>query len=341
MSRTRLILNRAFSEAADGFYQLTPFGEFDGSLQTASGDAVPVTQVLSRERIEPIFNRLEASAKDPAWPGLLGDREHWSLTNDKTTEALGWFREFDLRDDGLYAKPKKTELGERLINGGTLRMVSPVFDVVTEDGAALSSGCRVVPVGLDSIGFTNRPRLGKFMKPVTNKNPQQEQPTTSGGIMKLVNKQLGLADDAAEASAVSAIEKLTNRAAQADTLQTELDAATLKVKNMESIQLEAEADAFLVTHTARIQNTDEARATLKALYISNRADAEKLVALLPLKAEAPQAPNRKTVQPKAPTGEGAALISNKQVETYVREHPGVSHISAFQILSSETTTPEN
>lgn len=317
MHKQRLILNRAFQEAEDGFYQLSPFGEFPGSLEVG-GKAVPVVQVLTRDHLEPIYNRLVEQAQNANWSGLLGDREHWSLSDDKATDALAWFREFQLRDDGIYAKPKKTELGERLVNGGTLRMISPVFDVEPEDGGEIKNGSRMIPTGIDSIGFTNRPRLGKFMKPVSNRDGQTENQNQPEETMKLVNKALNLPDAADETSVVAEIEKLKNKAGQATSLQTQLEAEKLKVANMEKAQLEKEADVFIETNKDRIVNTDEARADMKKLYVENKSAAETAVRVMaPAKQEAPRTINRSTRQPASPTDGGsgdsakAARIKNR------------------------------
>jgi hypothetical protein len=320
MKKSTLILNRAFQEAEDGFCQLSPVGEFPGAVENQDGEMIPVIQVLAMEHLESIFNRLQELAKDEEWSGILGDREHWSLTDDRETDALTWFKEFGLRPDGLYGKGRKTTLGEQLIGGGVLRKVSPVFDVVAEDGGEIKAGSRVVPTALDSIGFTNRPRLGRFMKPVTNRGDghQQKQPTT-GGNMKLVNKALGLQDDAAEASVVAAIEKLQNRAAEADGLQTELDAEKQKVATLENKQLEAEADEFVEANKDRILNSDEARGEMRKLYIENKDAAERAIKLFPTKQEAPKVPNKVPRQPDDPTGDSAETKRAVQIGNRARK----------------------
>jgi len=58
--------------------------------------------------------------------------------------------------------------------------------------------------------------------------------------------------------------------------------------------------------------------------------------LAPARQEAPQAVNRSTRQPASATdGDDARkVVTNREVEQYVREHPGTSHTQAFSILTN-------
>jgi len=328
MSKHLIIMNREFSEAADGFYHLCPICEAACPIEV-DGKCVNVVQVITRAGLESIASALKDAAKAEGWTGILGDREHWSLTADKATDALAWFREFELRDDGLWGKPRKTTLGKELIDGGTLRGVSPVLEVEAEDGGDISEGSRVVPIAIDSIGFTNRPRLKQFMRPVSNKaDGASKNPNQPEDNMKLVNKALGLAENAEEASAISEIERL----------KEEIKQKEARIAELEKADNEKAADAFVAENKEKIADTDEGRASLKKLYLENKAAATDLVQHLTLvvKTIAPVAPNKATKQPASATGDEKNVITNRQVELYVHTHPGVSHVRAFEILSDES-----
>ncbi|MDD2241316.1 MAG: phage protease, partial [Kiritimatiellae bacterium] len=241
---------------------------------------------------------------------ILGDREHWSLTADKATDALAWFRDFELRADGLYGKPRKTTLGKELIDGGTLRGVSPVLEVEAESGDEIADGSRVVPIAIDSIGFTNRPRLKQFMRPVSNKadgarTKNNNQPEEN---MKLVNKALGIGENAEEASAVSEIERLKEEIRQKES----------RIAELEKAETDKAADTFVSENKEKIADTDEARQSLRKLYLENKDSATELVKhLAPApKSPAPKVPNKSTKQPESATDTSgdsgkAARIKNR------------------------------
>lgn len=310
MKKHLIILNREFSESADGFYHLCPVCEAPCSIEV-DGKSINVVQVITRDRLESILDALKEEAKSETWTGILGDREHWSLTADKETDALAWFREFELRADGLYGKPRKTTLGKELIDGGTLRGVSPVLEVEAEAGGDIANGSRVVPIAIDSIGFTNRPRLKQFMRPVSNKadgarTKNNNQPEEK---MKLVNKALGIAENAEEASAVGEIERL----------KQEIATKQARIDELEKADMEKAADAFVAENKEKVADSDAARASLKKLYLENRESAEELVKHLAAgtKTQAPKAPNKSTQQPASATDGGsgdpakAARIRNR------------------------------
>lgn len=290
-NRTTLAAPLAYSRL-DGWDHISPVGDYPGAV-----GGVDVIQVLSREHLEAIADTLNKRAADESWTGILGDREHFSLDPNKETDALAWYREFEMRADGLYGKPRETTLGVNMVGGGVLRGISPVFDVITEDGGPLKSGCRVIPTGLDSIGFTNRPRLGSAMRPLTNRadgdtalNSNQQPTNQKKDSMKALNKALGLAEDAEETAAVLEVQKLKNRA----------ETAEAKAAAMEAEKLDADADAFVTANRGRVDDTDEARAQLKKLYTTNREQAEAFVKIIP-----PRAPNSDPKLPQSRNKTGA------------------------------------
>ena len=111
--------------------------------------------------------------------------------------------------------------------------------------------------------------------------------------MKLVNKALGLAENAEEASAISEIERLKEEIGQKEA----------RIAELEKADKEKAADAFVAENKAKVADNDAARDALKKLYLENRESAEELVKHLAVetKTPAPLAPNKSTKQPASAT----------------------------------------
>lgn len=71
--------------------------------------------------------------------------------NHDFAEAVGWFLKdsFEVRNDGVYASLEWTPKGKTLAENKSYRYLSPVFDM----------GDNRSVIGLDSVGFVNRPNL--------------------------------------------------------------------------------------------------------------------------------------------------------------------------------------
>lgn len=71
--------------------------------------------------------------------------------NHSFAEAVGWFDKdsFEVKEDGIYAALSLTPKGKLLAENKSYRYLSPVYDM----------GEGRVVVGLDSVGFVNRPNL--------------------------------------------------------------------------------------------------------------------------------------------------------------------------------------
>lgn len=272
----RIILNREFAMPEDGYIHLVPIGEFAGVLTTDKGEAKRVTQVLDRAALERMANAFKGEA--------MVDYEHFSHEKDKATTAAGWITGLTLREDGLYAAVRWSNSGKAAVQGGDYRYISPEFEGVEDAGKG-----RVRPTLLTGAGLTNRPNL-KTLKPLSNKefqsdggDPASIQPTKGNDTMsKLINKALGLADDAAEQSTAEAVAALKNRAS---TAESERDALKNKIADLEKANtalLTAQVEADLEKHKDVIANREE----VKAALLANRDGTLKLLAALkPTKAE--------------------------------------------------------
>jgi hypothetical protein len=222
----RPITNRAadgrFRLPADGWWHLVPIGEYPHPESKLS-------QVLDREALQEIVNRFT--------PGTLVDFDHFSYDPTHSSEAAGWIDRVELREDGIWAKARWSDVGEAALVNGRYRFVSPVWmprDVVRLDGN------RVRPTRLDSAGLTNQPNL-RGMAPIVNRMASTDdpdgaanpKPRTQTQSMKSVASRLGLQADASEDAIRTAV----------DAVITERDTLKAEVGPMKNRLAESETEA--------------------------------------------------------------------------------------------------
>jgi hypothetical protein len=149
-------LTNRFSVPEDGWIHIAP----PGNHAHPKG----VVQVLDDRSFEGMVNAFNARKQaDSKFPGVLVDFDHFSQSGDKPSEAAGWIENLQRRDDGLWAQVRWTDVGEKAVNGGRYRLVSPVWlkrDCETLDGN------KVRPMRLDSVALTNEPNL-KGLTPIS------------------------------------------------------------------------------------------------------------------------------------------------------------------------------
>jgi hypothetical protein len=112
------------------------------------------TQVLDDVALDTIVESFREDSRQPNFPGLLVDFEHFSHDSDKSSEAAGWITGLRREGDRLLAEVDWTEAGEAALRSGRYRLLSPVFTNLQELG-----GNRVRPLRLDGIGLTNQPGI--------------------------------------------------------------------------------------------------------------------------------------------------------------------------------------
>jgi hypothetical protein len=283
------ILNRDSRLPADGWYEIETPGEH---LNREAG----VVQLNDQTAFETIANRFKEEAAQPNFGGMLIDRDHFSLDPEKTSESLGWMMDVRNRDGHLEGKIDWTGVGAPLVEGKTFKFFSTVYDPADVEKV----GTRKIknreyplvrPLRLDRLALTNDPN-NKGGKPISNRQPaataeRSENPIRS--TMKSVLKQLGLADDASEESAVAALTLIQNRASQLDAITQERDQL-----------LATQVDADLEKYKAVIKN---AEAVKKALIANRKGTLEFLDGLQAAAAPAASAerPARITNREKAAT----------------------------------------
>lgn len=284
---TNRIAEGRFSLPADGWWQLVPLGEFP---HASSG----LVQVIDPEALEQIANRFR--------PGTLIDFDHFSYDPERPSEAAGWIDQVEVREDGLWAKARWSDVGRSALLNGRYRFVSPTW--LPGDVVALGDS-RVRPVRLDSAGLTNQPNL-RGMAPLTNRS---SSPAAAGEVnatettktepkktrMKTVANRLGLSPDASEEAVLAQVNKVLG---ERDTAQAELTpiknraaALTTQIEGM----LGTQADEALDGEFKELIPA-EARDHWRGQLIANRA-----ATLATLRA----------IAPKPATGSGVPVLANR------------------------------
>ena len=166
MSSPRLTLatlplrNRA-SAADGGWIHIVPKGEL-------LNDKAGVVQVLDDGALDSILRNIESDRArlGARWPGLYAGREH-HIYDDKDSEALAWFKNFQKRADGIWAHDDGlTDLGREALQNQRYKFTSFVAD--RRDTQPLG-GNRHRILKVDTIGFTNQANGKELLSPITNR----------------------------------------------------------------------------------------------------------------------------------------------------------------------------
>ena len=154
----------AFVKPSDGWYHLIPKGEFETTIEGTDGSERKVMQVVDNAALTAIINRFKAEAAEPNFPGLRVDFDHFSYEPDQSSEAAGWIKELQNREDGVWGRVDFSDTGEAAVTGGRFKLCSPAWK--PKDCEKLAAN-RYRPLRLDSVALTNNPNM-KGMVPWTN-----------------------------------------------------------------------------------------------------------------------------------------------------------------------------
>src|SRR5271168_3650099 len=157
-----------FQTAPDGWFHIAPHGTFphpNGALQ-----------VIDAEACEAMLRTFNEEARQPNFPGLLVDFDHFSHDPAQPTTAAGWIGALEHRNDGLYAQIRWSDLGHQALTGGRYRLASPVWNRADCDQwtAPAPDGRDTVhlrPRRLDRLALTNDPNLPGLM-PLSNRREE-------------------------------------------------------------------------------------------------------------------------------------------------------------------------
>ena len=332
-----LILNRNFELPEDGWYQLAPLGEFPHA-------AAEVTQIIDEAACNRMVTAFETikNASDN-FPGLLIDFDHFSLDAAKHSEAAGWITDLKLipNGGGLFAQIRWSDTGEAAVKGGRYRFLSPVW--AKSDCEDLGND-RLRPVRLLNAAVTNDPNL-KGILPLSNRNSErpvdsaslyrdpltQKEKTMQPIIDALLNK-LNLSADTAEADLIAAIENMST-ADETAALTNRAETAESSLADLQTAQLEADADAFCEANADLIENSDEVRAQ----FVENRELTEAVFKNLKAPAEPePPAPAAPAARPQPLHNRDSKVAATRNRDTAVSESNAVKiRNRASEIMKAE------
>ena len=241
---------------ATWFQTFPPYGRYPvaGTVKGAAEDAVFVFDEASAKAV---IDSFKASQKNPDWPGILVDEEHYSLDRTKSSAAMAWAKDIRQEADGsIWTRWEFTPKGRELWESKTLLNRSPAF-------LNARRGKEYRPVELKSIAMTNTPHFSKLSTLAAAR--AAEVNNNKGEIhMKKLMAELGLAEDASEDAAVAACKALKDQASDATKARDEALAECRRMK----------CDAFIEANKAKIADV----AACREAYMANPESAEKLIA---------------------------------------------------------------
>ena len=325
----------SFQPAPDGWFHIAPHGTFphpNGALQ-----------VIDAEACDAMLGTFNEEARQPNFPGLLVDFDHFSHDPAQPTTAAGWLGALEHRGDGLYAQIRWSDLGHQALTGGRYRLASPTWNRADCDQwtAPAPDGRDTVhlrPRRLDRLALTNDPNL-PGLAPLSNRAEQIEQhtvagpatattePTAATTTMNLRNEILqglrlpGTATDAEIAEA------LRSQTAELETLRNRCQRLT-----------ETQAESDLERFADVITNRDVVRAQL----LANRDGT--LALLNALRQPAPPAPlhqprlhrpNLQLLSPLAPEPDSASARRVANRARQLQSQLKIGHHAAFRMAEGE------
>ena len=277
---------------ATWFQTFPPYGRYPvgGTVKGAPEDA---EFVFDEAAAKSIIDAFRAAAKNPEWPGVLVDEEHYSLDSSKSSAAMAWAKDIRQEEDGsIWTRWEFTPKGRELWSSKTLLNRSPAFDCA-------HSGKEYRPIALKSIGMTNTPHFGELSTLAAAR--AAEVKNNKGEIhMKKLMAELGLAEDASEDAAVAACKALKEKASAAEKSAADALAECRKMK----------CDAFIEANKAKIADV----AACREAYMANPESAEKLIAA----CKAPEAKTQTVLAaakktPEVPKDGGAVATCREQM----------------------------
>ncbi len=268
------VANRAtFELPGDGWIMALPKGRFAGTMETredGKSTFTEIQQVLDDEAIDRMLADFAEAQKAPNFGGLLVDLDHLSHRSDSKSEAAGWVLGMEKRDDGLWVKPRWTEMGLPLVEGGTYRFVSPVLSELENLGRN-----EYRPAKFERLALTNDPKL-KGMPPITNRQ-NTNRTENKMDTKKLLCSLLGLPETASDEDISAAVgpvaERLKNATAAANACAADMKnrvtdlEAKLTTANREKAELLATVIEYDSAKFGRfVQDKEE----LKKQLVANR-----------------------------------------------------------------------
>ena len=326
-----MTITHPFQPSSDGWFHIAPKGTFPHPNGTM--------QVLDNEACEAMLRTFNEEAKQPNFPGLLVDFDHFSHDPAQPTTAAGWITGLEHRDDGLHAKVRWSDLGHQALTGGRYRLASPVWSRTDCDqwtapvGPDAKHTVHLRPRRLDRLALTNDPNL-PGLAPLSNRRENAAEAKTAVRAVKVPASLATLRRQV--------LQNLQLPATVGD--QEISDALARQTRELETLRnrcvhlQEAQADYDVERFADVIANRDVVRAQL----VANREGTLALLqALRPVAAQAPlhqpgvHRPNLHLLSPVAaePDGASARRVANRarQLQSQLK----IGHHAAFRLAEGE------
>ncbi len=240
---------------ADGWHQIEVPGEH-------INHGAQVVQVIDAKALTSILDQFSTDAAEVNFPGLLVDRDHFSLDAEKPSEAMGWVTELRNRAGIMEARIDWTSVGRPLVEGKAYKFLSTVYEPadVEKIGTRGVNGATyqlVRPLHLRRLALTNDPNSDGG-EPLSNRRPPSTSTDGNAAVLRSLREKLGLSPDASEAAVASGLHDIRARADTCDRLRAECD-------ELRTVKTEAEG-----------------RALARSYRVSNRA--QELKRLVPVRS---------------------------------------------------------
>ena len=313
-----VLICRTKGQPEDNWYHLFPRGEFE-IVATIRGRETEITLVLDSEAFQKMVAAAAADARADNWEGYLVGQEHFAQMASGSSEAHAWCMELEERADGLWGRFEKTALGEASI-GKTYKYRSPVAELEQ------ISGRKWRPVHLIDIGLTNKP----MFKTLASAKGRDCRNTEEEEMLERMRAILGLGSDATEDQVAARVKEALGK-------EQKLAATESELSKLKDEVLAREADAFVEEHKDQIEDSDEARRTVKEQYIAARettvalfgagkkaAGSEKSAQRVLAREQARTPAGKPGDEPQAGESARAARVRARATEISDREHIGFS-----------------
>jgi phage I-like protein len=240
-----IIRNRAALASAEGWIHIVPKGELPNA-------EAKIVQVLDDASLDSILAGIQKDKNrmGDKWPGIYAGREHFIYDSDKDSAALGWFKDFEKRADGIWAKE------DGLTPGGVTAVKNREYKFTSfvADPADLQKveGNKYRVMKIETVGFTNYANGRELLTPITNRNNFPGVSASAANVennnqekrMKKIADKLGLAAEASEDAILAEVTKIMNRVTELEPLADE----NTKLKNRIAAADSVAVDTLLATH---------------------------------------------------------------------------------------------
>lgn len=168
MIASKLISNRSALQSANGWIHIVPKGELPNS-------EAGLVQLLDDESLDAILASIAADKQrlGDKWPGIYAGREHFIYDASQDSAALAWFKDFEKRDDGIWANNDGlTPIGAETLKNGEYKFTSFVAEPADLEKVQgqVAGGLPIYRVRrIDTVGFTNCANGKDLLTPITNR----------------------------------------------------------------------------------------------------------------------------------------------------------------------------